>query len=134
MSSFPAIWVLCDLSSKHSNSGTIARFLLKGTLMIAVNAKYKCPFRSPSEPCERCSSSLPQAQSTVVLIKLCAAFLTSSPMVILGYSQCEGGCKPTRHPIRAFISPYRLILLIQTHLDEFGMGLSLIMNGVIAMF
>lgn len=57
-------------------------------------------------PCDWCSSSLPQTQSTVVLIKLCAALLTSSPMVILGRSQCESGCKPPREPIRAPISPY----------------------------
>lgn len=75
---------------------------------------YKCPFQLPSESCDRCSSSLPKTQSTVVLVKLCAAFHASSPMVILGYSQRDGSCKPLQHPIGAFISPYSLILLNQT--------------------
>lgn len=75
-----------------------------------------------TEPCDWCSSSLPQTQSAVVLIKLCAALLTSSPMVILGHSQCDGGRKPPREPIRASISPYggfhALISLNQPHMSK----------------
>lgn len=59
-----------------------------------------------TEPCHWSSSSLPQTQSTVVLIKLCAALLTSSPMVILGHIQCEGCCKHPHEPIGASIRPY----------------------------
>lgn len=120
VSSFSALWVLFDssLSSKHQqwNKNT---FSTEGDFNDCSKcSKYKRPLHPPSEPCDRCSSSLPQAQSTVVLIKLCAAFHASSPMVILCYSQCDGGCKPPRHPIRAFIITYRLILLNQTHLPK----------------
>ena len=59
-----------------------------------------------AEPRDCCSSSLPRTQSTVVLIKSCAALLTSSPMVILGHGECDGCCKPPREPIRASISPH----------------------------
>lgn len=70
-----------------------------------VSDKLRRPlFPLPTEWCDRCSSSLPQTQSTVVLIKSCAAFHTTPPMVILGRSQCDGGCKPPRQPITASIS------------------------------
>ena len=84
--------------------------------------KYKHFPRAPAEPCDWCSSSLPQTQSTVVLIKLCAAFHTSSPTVILGRSQCEGCCKPPHRPIAASISPHwgfqALVPLNQPHLSQ----------------
>lgn len=63
-----------------------------------------------TEPFDCCSSSLPQTQSTVVLIKSCAALLTFSPMVILGYSHCEGCCKPPHEPAGSLISPYRAFI------------------------
>lgn len=55
-------------------------------LILPLSARVSCF----TEPWDWCSSSLPRTQSTVVLIKLCAALLTSSPMVILGRRQCEG--------------------------------------------
>lgn len=80
----------------------------RGTLMFQINSliTHISPF-SPTELCDCCSSSLPQTQSTVVLIKSCAALHTFSPMVILGHSQCECCCKPPHQPIRVSISPHR---------------------------
>lgn len=87
--------------------------------MFAVNAlNINTPFTRPLSRVTDVPVHYHRAQPTVVLIKLCAAFHTSSPMVILGYSQCDSGCKPAQHPIGAFISPYGLILLNQTHLPK----------------
>lgn len=117
---------LYTVKLKLLTGGTMRKntFLTWGGLIHVCNKslKYKHFPCAPTEPCDWCSSSLPQTQSTVVLIKLCAAFHTSSPTVILGRSQCEGCCKPPHRPIVASISPHwafqALVSLNQPHLSQ----------------
>lgn len=99
-------------------------FEMRSFISVAVNTLINNTLRFScfTEPFDCCSSSLPQTQSTVILIKLCAALLTFSPMVIWGYSHCESCCKPPHEPVRTLISSFRgfraLVSLYQLHLSK----------------